>query len=52
MYGIWEYKATDEEIAKCKGDYIGCEICCNAKRCINIKLKEISEERQKNVRKN
>jgi hypothetical protein len=33
--------ATDDEIRKCQGDYIGCEICRYADRCIGIKLKRI-----------
>lgn len=34
---IWyNPKATDEEIAECRGDYIGCEICCNVKRCFGM----------------
>ena len=36
-------KATDEEIANCKGDYIGCEICCNVGRCMDMILKKLDE---------
>lgn len=36
-------KATDEEIANCKGDYIGCEICCNVGRCMDMTLKKLDE---------
>lgn len=35
--------ATNEEIANCQGDYIGCEICRYADRCIDIKLKRLDE---------
>jgi hypothetical protein len=39
---IWyNPKATDEEIAHCKGDYIGCEICCNVGRCFDMLLKKL-----------
>ena len=48
MCGIWDHKATDEEIAKCKGDYIGCEICCNANKCIDILLKKLEQAMQEN----
>ena len=41
---IWyNTNATDEEIANCRGDYIGCEICRYANRCIDIKLKRLDE---------
>ena len=36
-------KATDEEIRNCPGDYIGCEICCNAGRCLSLMLKRLDE---------
>ena len=36
-------KATDEEIANCQGDYIGCEICCNAGRCLNMMLERLDK---------
>ena len=41
---IWyNPKATDEEIANCRGDYIGCEICCNVGRCFGMMLKKLDE---------
>lgn len=36
MDEIWYRKASDEEIARCPGDYIGCEICQNQKRCFEL----------------
>lgn len=39
---IWHNpRATNEEIASCKGDYIGCEICCNSGRCLDMMLKKL-----------
>ena len=38
MYEPWDHKMTDQEIKKCPGDYIGCEICKNINRCLDIKL--------------
>lgn len=35
--------ATDEEIANCHGDYIGCEICCNVDRCLDMMLKKLDK---------
>lgn len=29
---------SDQEIKRCPGDYIGCEICKNINRCLDIKL--------------
>ena len=44
MNEIWyNTKATDEEIANCHGDYIGCEICCNVDRCLDMMLKKLDK---------
>ena len=44
MNEVWyNTKATDEEIANCHGDYIGCEICCNVDRCLNMMLKKLDK---------
>lgn len=37
MGDIWYRTASDDEIAECPGDYIGCEICQNQKRCLEMK---------------
>lgn len=43
-YKLWEqHSATDEEIAACEGDYIGCEICRWSKRCAMLLSKKIEE---------
>ena len=43
-YRLWEHrKVTDEEIAACEGDYIGCEICYWRKRCAMLLSKKIEE---------
>lgn len=43
-YKLWEqHSATDEEIAACEGDYIGCEICRWSKRCAMLLYKKIEE---------
>lgn len=41
MKDSWYNNLTDEEIKECKGDYIGCEICRNAERCIELKFGEL-----------
>lgn len=46
MYEIWEHNATDEEIAECDGDYIGCEICRHKKRCLKLKLEQLEQVMQ------
>lgn len=41
-YKLWEqHSATDKEIAACKGDYIGCEICRWSKRCAMLLIKKL-----------
>ena len=41
---IWyDTNATDEEIRNCQGDYIGCEICRNAGRCLNMMLERLDK---------
>lgn len=42
MQEPWYQNLTDEEIEKCSGDYIGCEICQNIRRCIQIKARNIA----------
>ena len=48
---IWYNKsAIDQEIKECHGDYIGCEICVNARRCLSLpleKLNKVREDRRK-----
>ena len=46
MNEIWDYIATDKEIIECNGDYIGCEICRNVKRCLELKLKKLEQAMQ------
>lgn len=43
MDEIWYRKASDEEIAKCQGDYIGCEICRNQKRCFELMAQRLQK---------
>ena len=38
MYEPWNHKIGDQEIKKCPGDYIGCEICKNVSKYLDIKL--------------
>lgn len=38
MYEPWNHKMGDQEIKKCPGDYIGCEICKNVSKYLDIKL--------------
>lgn len=43
-YKLWEQRsATDEEIAACEGDYIGCEICRWSKRCAMLLIEKLEE---------
>lgn len=43
-YKLWEqHSATDKEIAACKGDYIGCEICRWSKRCTMLLIEKLEE---------
>ena len=35
--------ATDEEIRNCRGDYIGCEICPNVGRCLEMMLERLDK---------
>ena len=37
----WYRKLTDNEIQRCNGDYIGCEICVNKNRCASLKLERL-----------
>lgn len=41
MFEPWHEKLTDKEIKECHGDYIGCEICRNQSRCLELALQEI-----------
>ena len=44
-YKLWEqHSATDKEIAACKGDYIGCEICRWSKRCAILLIEKLNEK--------
>ena len=41
MFGIWyDPEAKDEDIEKCLGDYIGCEVCIHKEKCFSF-LKEV-----------
>lgn len=44
MYNIWEKIASDDEISQCKGDYIGCEICRNSLRCMELLLEQLESK--------
>ena len=42
MFGIWyDPEAKDEDIEKCLGDYIGCEVCIHKEKCFSF-LKRVS----------
>ena len=44
MFGIWyDPEAKDEDIEKCLGDYIGCEVCIHKEKCVSF-LKEKLEK--------
>lgn len=47
MFEPWHEKLTDKEIKECHGDYIGCEICRNQSRCLELALQEIKEIQSK-----
>ena len=48
---IWyNSQATDEEIAECRGDYIGCEICCNVKRCFGMLSAKLEDSIRKSIK--
>ena len=47
MYIWYDTNATDEEIRNCQGDYIGCEICPNMKRCFELMLERLDKVVQK-----
>ena len=50
MYEIWyDSQATDEEISNCQGDYIGCEICRNQKRCVKLMLDRLNNIQKESV---
>ena len=48
MDEIWYRTASDEEIAKCQGDYIGCEICRNQKRCFELMAQRLQKATDEN----
>ena len=44
MVGIgYDPEAKDEDIEKCLGDYIGCEVCIHKEKCFSF-LKEKLEK--------
>lgn len=43
MNEIWYRTASDEEITECPGDYIGCEICQNQKRCCELMARRLQK---------
>ena len=43
VFEPWAQHLTDEQIEVCQGDYYGCEICRNKKRCIQLIGKEIEK---------
>lgn len=51
MYEIWYRTASDEEIAGCPGDYIGCEICQNQKRCFELQAQRLQKAIDENAQK-
>lgn len=42
---LWEEhkKPTDDQLKKCQGDYIGCELCPWGGRCIELRIKEVED---------
>ncbi len=48
MDEIWYRTASDEEIANCPGDYIGCEICRNQKRCFELMAQRLQKATDEN----
>ena len=48
MDEIWYRAASDDEVAQCTGDYIGCEICQNQKRCAELMTQRLQKITEKN----